>query len=123
LSPALILISALDTRQALLIGIGLMFVQQLSGINAVMFYCGTILQSVFTPSVANTYAAPLMDKAGRIPILLFAALGQCCACGLLGVYYLTIQVHHWTSDEPVTIPAWCKPVWTAKEGEGCLGCY
>jgi hypothetical protein len=114
-----------------------MFVQQLSGINAVMFYCGTILQSVFTPSVANTYAvgiqgmqvvltivsAPLMDKAGRIPILLFAALGQCCACGLLGVYYLTIQVHHWTSDEPVTIPAWCKPVWTAKEGEGCLGCY
>ena len=34
-------------RKALFIGIGLMFVQQWSGINAVMFYCGTILENVF----------------------------------------------------------------------------
>ena len=90
--------------KTLFIGIGLMFVQQLSGINAIMFYCGTILQSAFPPATANKVAvgiqvmqvvitvvsAPIMDKAGRVPILLFAAIGQCCACGLLGAYYLTI---------------------------------
>jgi len=94
--------------KALMIGIGLMFVQQLSGINAVMFYCGTILQSVFDPDTANKVAvgiqvmqcfitvvsAPLMDKAGRIPILLFAATGQCIAAMVLGAYYLTITCTH-----------------------------
>ena len=77
----------------------------LSSINAVMFYCGRVLQSVFPPATANEVAvgiqvmqliitvvsAPFMDKFGRVPILLFAATGQCLACILLGVYYLTIQ--------------------------------
>jgi len=39
------------------IGIGLMLVQQLSGINAIMFYSGTILQTVASSSAeANDYA-------------------------------------------------------------------
>ena len=77
----------------------------LSSINAVMFYCGRVLRSVFPPATANEVAvgiqvmqliitivsAPFMDKFGRVPILLFAAVGQCIACILLGVYYLTIQ--------------------------------
>ena len=89
--------------KALAIGVGLMFVQQLSGINAVMFYCGSILQSVYPdPATANTLAvgiqvmqviitaisAPLMDKAGRIPILLFALVGLTLSSAVLSAYYL-----------------------------------
>jgi SP family sugar porter-like MFS transporter len=89
--------------KALFIGVGLMFVQQLSGINAVMFYCGTILQSVYPdPDTANKFAvgiqvmqviitavsAPLMDKAGRIPILLFALVGLTISSAVLSAYYL-----------------------------------
>ena len=77
-----------------------MFVQQLGGINAVMFYAGTIFQAV-TPVVktANAYASGIqamqvvltitsalfMDKLGRKPILLWAAAGQFLCCMMLGV--------------------------------------
>lgn len=92
-----------NAPKALAIGVGLMFVQQLSGINAVMFYCGTILQSVYPdPDIANKFAvgiqvmqviitaisAPLMDKAGRIPILLFALVGLTISSAVLSAYYL-----------------------------------
>ena len=92
-----------NAPKALAIGVGLMFVQQLSGINAVMFYCGSILQSVYPdPQTANMFAvgiqvmqviitaisAPLMDKAGRIPILLFALIGLTVSSAVLAAYYL-----------------------------------
>jgi SP family sugar porter-like MFS transporter len=92
-----------NAPKALAIGVGLMFVQQLSGINAVMFYCGSILQSVYPdPTTANLFAvgiqimqviitaisAPLMDKAGRIPILLFALIGLTISSAVLSAYYL-----------------------------------
>jgi SP family facilitated glucose transporter-like MFS transporter 8 len=91
-----------NAPKALAIGVGLMFVQQLSGINAVMFYCGSILQSVYPdPTTANMFAvgiqvmqviitaisAPLMDKAGRKPILLFALVGLTISSGTLAAYY------------------------------------
>jgi len=91
------------SRKGLLMAIGLMFVQQLGGINAVMFYAGTIFQAV-TPVVktANNYATGLqamqvvititsaffMDRLGRKPILIWAATGQFVCCMLLGVYFV-----------------------------------
>jgi SP family sugar porter-like MFS transporter len=91
-------------RKALVIGVGLMFAQQWSGINAVMFYCGNILESIFgDPRTANALAigvqgmqlivtiasAFFMDRAGRKPLLITAALGQGASAILLAAYYLT----------------------------------
>merc|ERR1712224_948792 len=90
------LIQDRTSRKALAIGVGLMFVQQLSGINAIMFYAGQIYSSVpNTPdSTAAAYSTGMqamqmlitlasaffMDRAGRVPILLFAAIGQFASC-------------------------------------------
>lgn len=91
-------------RTALMIGIGLMFAQQWSGINAVMFYCGTILQTIFPdPQTANRLAigvqalqlavtlasALFMDRAGRKPLLILAAVGMAGSAALLAAYYIT----------------------------------
>ena len=80
-----------------------MLVQQLSGINAIMFYSGTILQTVASSSAeANTYATGMqglqvivtfssaffMDRAGRVPILLFAATGMVVSTYVLAYYYI-----------------------------------
>lgn len=92
------------SRKALRIGVGLMFVQQLSGINAIMFYAGQIFSAVpgTSDSTANTYSTGLqamqvaitlgsaffMDKFGRVKILLFASVGQCAMALCLSSYYL-----------------------------------
>jgi len=92
------------SRKALFIGVGLMFVQQLSGINAVMFYAGQIFSAVpgTSDSTANAYSTGMqgmqmmitiasaffMDRFGRVKILLFAAGGQCLCALCLACYYL-----------------------------------
>lgn len=90
-------------RKTLFIGIGLMFVQQLSGINAIMFYSGTILQTVAgTSAQANEYSVGMqgmqvavtfmsaffMDRAGRVPILIFAASGMVVSSYALAYFYI-----------------------------------
>lgn len=90
-------------RKALGISLGLMVVQQFCGINAVMLYAGIIFESV-TPSVetanhlgtgvqgvqvAVTLASVwFMDRAGRVPILLWACTGQFICSAVLGAYFL-----------------------------------
>jgi len=92
------------SRKALRIGVGLMFVQQLSGINAIMFYAGQIFSAVpgTSDSTANTYSTGMqamqvlitlgsaffMDRFGRVKILLWSATGQCAMAFCLAAYYL-----------------------------------
>ena len=90
-----------SARRPLIAGVGLAVVQQLSGINAVMFYCGKILGSVFDKATADTAAVgiqvlqlvmtgvtiPLMDRAGRRPLLFTAGVGMVVCSGALGLYY------------------------------------
>ncbi|XP_065348675.1 facilitated trehalose transporter Tret1-2 homolog [Cloeon dipterum] len=85
------------TRKALFVSLGLMALQQLSGINAVVFYSGSIFDSAggtLSPSVASIVIATVMvaatacsallvDKAGRRPLLLLsAALMAACLAAL-----------------------------------------
>ena len=113
-------------RSALVIGIGLMFAQQWSGINAVMFYCGIILESIFPePRRANEYAIGiqvmqmavtlvatfLTDRAGRKPLLCLAALGQAVASATLAAYFLSQKC---TGERGVGDGVICEPVMNDK---------
>ncbi|XP_059490948.1 facilitated trehalose transporter Tret1-like [Neocloeon triangulifer] len=91
----LTLASDAATRRALLVSLGLMAFQQLSGINAVVFYSGSIFKEAggaLSPGVASVVIAGVMvlatlcatmmvDKAGRKPLLLLsaAAMAVCLA--------------------------------------------
>jgi len=84
-----------------IISLMLMFGQQLSGMNAVMFYCVDIFQdagSSLNPTVANIIigavqivatllAALVMDRAGRRLLLNTSALLMVISIGLLGFYF------------------------------------
>ena len=85
-------------RRPILLAIGIAMFNQLSGINAVLYYLGDIfaaagfsalsadLQSMAvgaTNLVATLLALPLIDRIGRKPLLLFGAVGT--ALALAGV--------------------------------------
>jgi len=107
-------------RRALFIGVMLQIVQQFSGINAVMFYSGGILEDVYPDSTttANTWAlgiqimqvcittisAPFMDRAGRRFLLILAMVGMCCSTAGLAAFYL--------NDDPTNYPLRCVAVFS-----------
>uniref|UniRef100_A0A1B6MT94 Major facilitator superfamily (MFS) profile domain-containing protein n=1 Tax=Graphocephala atropunctata TaxID=36148 RepID=A0A1B6MT94_9HEMI len=98
-------ISDVFTRKSalrgLLISLGLMAFQQLSGVNAVIFYANAIFRdagSTLSPSISAivvgivqvlvTYASSLLvDKAGRRILLLISAVVMAICHGLLGFYF------------------------------------
>lgn len=91
-------------RPALIIGIGLMFIQQVTGINTVIYYAPTIFQMAGfeTATVAITatigvgivnvlmtvVAIWLVDKWGRKPLLSVGLIGMVIALGILGLAFL-----------------------------------
>ncbi|WP_449351269.1 MFS transporter [Streptomyces shaanxiensis] len=93
-------LSAPGTRPALVIGVTLAAVQQFGGINSVIYYAPSIMSRAGLPAadsitysvaigavnVAATVAAvPLIDRAGRRPLLLFSLGGMALALVALGV--------------------------------------
>ncbi|XP_047448643.1 solute carrier family 2, facilitated glucose transporter member 8 [Mugil cephalus] len=95
----------------LMIGIMLMIFQQMSGINAIMFYAENIFeQAHFKESdlasvivgliqvVFTAGAALIMDKAGRKVLLTISGVAMAISTIAFGVYfYLMSKVHHTTS--------------------------
>uniref|UniRef100_A0A2A4JPP7 Major facilitator superfamily (MFS) profile domain-containing protein n=1 Tax=Heliothis virescens TaxID=7102 RepID=A0A2A4JPP7_HELVI len=89
------------SRMALICGLGLMFFQQFSGINAVIFYTNNIFQSAgsnippviatiivgVVQTIATYLSSVFVDKAGRRILLLqsTAIMGICLI--ILGVYF------------------------------------
>ncbi|CAG9772154.1 unnamed protein product [Ceutorhynchus assimilis] len=94
------LVSCKATRKALIISLGLMAFQQLSGINAVLFYTNSIFEKsgaalspghcsilVGTVQVVATLASTaLIDKSGRKILLILSASIMCISLAALGLY-------------------------------------
>ncbi|KAL3572619.1 hypothetical protein D5086_026523 [Populus alba] len=89
---------------SVLIGVGLMVLQQFGGINAVCFYASSIFEVAgFSPSVGTIIYAILqvvfvvlnttiIDKVGRKPLLLVSASGLVIACLITGLsFYLKVH--------------------------------
>lgn len=88
------------TLKALGVMTGLMFFQQLSGINSVIFFSGNIfaiagltnssLASVIlgvTQVLVTTFSCLIIDKAGRRALLMVAGIGMVGMLAVLGLFY------------------------------------
>ena len=91
-------------RPALLVGIGLAVFQQITGINTVIYYAPTILQSAGISSASGAILATagigvvnvlmtlvsmwLVDRVGRRPLLLIGIAGIVITLGVLGFAFL-----------------------------------
>jgi sugar porter (SP) family MFS transporter len=87
-------------RPALLVGVGLAIFQQITGINTVIYYAPTILQTAGISSASGAILATagigvvnvlmtlvsmwLVDRAGRRPLLLTGIAGIAITLGILG---------------------------------------
>ncbi|MGD0965822.1 MAG: sugar porter family MFS transporter [Candidatus Acidiferrales bacterium] len=92
-----------EVRPALVIGIGLAIFQQITGINAVIYYAPTIIQAAGIPSASGAILATagiglvnvimtvvsmwLIDRAGRRPLLLTGIGGMAISLGALGYVF------------------------------------
>jgi len=85
----------------MIIGCGLMLLQQWSGNNAVIFFCSSIFKTagldntdqaslyvMATQVIATGLSVYLMDKAGRRLLMLMASVGMAAASGTLGFLFL-----------------------------------
>jgi len=94
---------ASSVRPALLVGIGLAILQQITGINTVIYYAPIIMQSAGIPSASGAILATagvgvvnvlmtlvsmwLIDRVGRRPLLLIGIAGMALALGALGMAF------------------------------------
>ncbi|KAG4122531.1 hypothetical protein ERO13_D11G272200v2 [Gossypium hirsutum] len=93
-----------DYAWSLIVGVGLMVLQQFGGVNGIAFYASSIFISAgFSGSVGmiamvvvqvpmTTLGVLLLDKSGRRPLLLVSAAGTCLGCFLVGLPFL-LQVY------------------------------
>lgn len=95
------LIRTRAAKKALLASLGAMFFQQMSGVNAVIFYTVTIFQasgSSMSPEIASIVvttvqmvmsgvAAIIVDRAGRKPLLIFSSSVMTASLVALGLYF------------------------------------
>jgi MFS transporter, SP family, galactose:H+ symporter len=98
---------AASVRPALIVGIGLAIFQQITGINTVIYYAPTIIQSAGIPSASGAILATagigvvnvvmtlvamwLIDRVGRRPLLLTGVGGMVLSLGILGFVFRTHQ--------------------------------
>lgn len=101
----------------LIIGVFLMIFQQMTGINAIMFYAETIFeQAHFKESdlasvivgliqvVFTAVAALIMDRAGRKVLLMISGVSMALSTTAFGVYfYLVSQQHSATSQHTLML--------------------
>ncbi|XP_031261593.1 sugar transporter ERD6-like 5 [Pistacia vera] len=97
---------------SLIVGVGLMVLQQFGGVNGVAFYASAIFISAgFSGSVGmiamvvvqvpmTLLGVLLMDKSGRRPLLLVSAAGTCLGCFLTALSFFLQDLQQWKDVTP-----------------------
>ncbi|CAN4111202.1 unnamed protein product [Withania somnifera] len=95
---------------SLIVGVGLMVLQQFGGVNAIAYYASSIFESAgFSGRIGSiamvvvqipmqVLGVVLMDKSGRRPLLMVSAAGTCLGCFLLGSSFLLQDLQLWKSS-------------------------
>ncbi|XP_031404422.1 sugar transporter ERD6-like 5 isoform X1 [Punica granatum] len=98
--------------RSLLVGVGLMVLQQFGGTNGIAFYASSIFEDAGFPSKIGTVAMAivqipmavvgvlLMDRTGRKPLLMVSAAGTCVGCFLVGFSFLLEDLQRWKTVAP-----------------------
>ena len=98
------------------ISMSLMFFQQFSGINAMMFYCASIFTeagfnnstfvSIFIALVqvlASIISCFIMDRAGRRFMLLMGSTGMFLSCVSMGAYFYATNIFLAKGENPADL--------------------
>ncbi|KAK6915525.1 Major facilitator, sugar transporter-like, partial [Dillenia turbinata] len=100
---------------ALIVGVGLMVMQQIGGANGVAFYASSIFTAAGFSSVVGTTAMAiiqvpstgvgvfLMDRSGRRPLLIASAAGMCFGCLIVGTSFLFQDLQRWNDATPTLV--------------------
>ncbi|KAK1360331.1 Sugar transporter ERD [Heracleum sosnowskyi] len=98
---------------SLIVGVGLMVLQQLGGVNGITYYASAIFISagfssrfgtigmVFVQVPMTLLGVLLMDKSGRRPLLMISASGTCLGCFFVGLSFLLQDLQLWKEISPI----------------------
>ncbi|KAD7117559.1 hypothetical protein E3N88_04827 [Mikania micrantha] len=102
-----------EYTRSLVIGVGLMVLQQFGGVNAIAFYANSIFISAgFSSSIGSialvivqipftVLGVLLMDVSGRRPLLMVSAVGTCLGCLFLGISFLLQDLQECKGLSPI----------------------
>ncbi|XP_076955300.1 sugar transporter ERD6-like 5 isoform X2 [Bidens hawaiensis] len=102
-----------EYTRSLIVGVGLMVLQQFGGVNAIAFYANSIFISAgFSSSIGSIalvivqipftiLGVLLMDVSGRRPLLMVSAAGTCLGCLFLGISFLLQDLQEYKAFSPI----------------------
>jgi SP family xylose:H+ symportor-like MFS transporter len=97
-------------KKALFVGVGLSILQQLTGINAILYYAPEIFKSLGSSTdvslletsilgvvnlIFTLFAIKLVDKMGRKPLLYIGSIGMTIALAAVGLFIYFDAVSNW----------------------------